>query len=96
MQDFLRDRLTEDEIETYETYDGLALLCSQFLVWPALVALICFGVGQTHIALVCVVIALIALPLMLVTGQKARAILKIAEERYIALVGGGSNYQPPY
>ena len=94
MQDFLRDRLTAEEIEQYETYDALAVLCSQFLVWPGLLGLICYATGQSWIAMVCWMIALVALPLMLRTGQKARALLKIAEARYLAIMGGG--YQKPY
>ena len=83
MQDFLRDRLTAEELQTYETYDGLAVVCSQFLVWPALLALICYATGQTYIAIVCGVVALIALPLMLTTGQKARAILKTVSAMFL-------------
>ena len=87
MQDFLRDRLTEEEIETYETYDALAVLSSQFLVWPTLIGLICYASNMASAAYVCWMIALVALPLMLFTGQKARAMLKVAEKRYLAIMG---------
>jgi hypothetical protein len=96
MQDFLRERLTEEELEQYETYDAIAVICSQFVVWPALIGLICFATGQSSIAYGCWIIALIALPFMLSVGQKARALLKVAEERYISIMEGGGGYQPPY
>jgi hypothetical protein len=89
MQDFLRDRLTAEELERYETFDALAVIATQFLVWPALLGLICYATSQTTIATVCATIAAVALPCMLFTGQKARAILKIAETRYLSLMGGG-------
>lgn len=89
MQDFLRDRLNAEELERYETYDALAVLATQFLVWPALLGLICYATNQTTIAAVCGSIAVFALPAMLFTGQKARAILKVAEQRYLSLMGGG-------
>lgn len=89
MQDFLRQRLTADELERYEFYDALAVISSQFLVWPALLGLICYATSQTTIATVCVTISAIALPCMLITGRMARAMLKVAEARYLALMGGG-------
>ena len=88
MQDFLRDRLTPEELERYETYDGLAVVFTQFLIWPALLGLICYATGQTTIATICGGISLIALPLMLMIGRKARALLKVAEERYLSIMGG--------
>ncbi|HUS97537.1 MAG TPA: hypothetical protein VMX97_12425 [Hyphomicrobiaceae bacterium] len=87
MQDFLRDRLTNEEVERYEMYDGLAVIATQFLVWPALLGLMLSATGQTTAARVCWVIAIVALPLMLFLGRRARALLKVAEDRYLALMG---------
>lgn len=87
MQDFLKDRLTKEEVEQYELYDSLAVVCSQFLVWPALLGLICYATQMRSTAFVCWAISLVALPLMLLTGQRARALLKVAEKRYLAIMG---------
>ncbi|MCB1509888.1 MAG: hypothetical protein KDJ36_03215 [Hyphomicrobiaceae bacterium] len=87
MQDFLRDRLSKDEIERYELYDGLAVICTQFMVWPGLLGLICYASQMRSAAFVCWAIAAVALPLMLLTGQRARALLKVAEKRYLAIMG---------
>jgi len=92
VQDFLRDRLTAEEREKYETYDGWAVVFSQFLVWPGLLGAICATTGQTTIAALCWAIAIVSLPLMLWIGGKARALLKVAEKRYLELMEGPRGY----
>lgn len=87
MQDFLRDRLTNAEIEQYETYDSLAVVFSQLIVWPGLLGMVCYASQMPKTAQICWIVSLVALPLMLVTGGRARELLKVAEKRYLAIMG---------
>ncbi|MGI9521400.1 MAG: hypothetical protein ACR2PG_07095 [Hyphomicrobiaceae bacterium] len=88
MLDVLRQRLSREEQEAYDMFDGRAMLASQFVVWPTIVAIACYFSGMTNTALIFAGVAAVALPILLVMGRKARILRESAERRYRAIVLG--------
>ena len=86
MFDFLRQRLSEEEQEAYDRYDGRAALACHFLMWPLILAFAFYYSGLTRTALLFFSIAAVALPIMLLMARRARAIRELAEERYAAIM----------
>ena len=86
MLDILRQRLSEEEREQYDVYDGRASLASHFLVWPGILAIAFYYSGMLNTALIFAVVAALALPVMLFMARRARALRELAEERYEAIV----------
>ena len=87
MLDFLRQRLTPEEQEQFDTYDGRAALASHFLVWPSIIALALYASGMVNTAIVFAAVAAVALAVLLRMAKRARALREIAEERYRAIIG---------
>lgn len=86
MLDVLRQRLTPEEREQFDTYDGRAALACHFLVWPTLLAIAFYFSGRFNTSLICAGVAAVALPVMLAMARRARALREIAEERYRAIM----------
>ena len=80
--DVLRQRLTAEEQELFDIYDGRAALACHFLVWPAILAVIFYYSGRLNLALICAAIAAVALPIMLAMARRARRLRELAEVRY--------------
>ena len=86
MLDVLRERLSAEEQELFDIYDGRAALACHFLVWPTLLAIAFYYSGRLQLALICLLIAGVALPIMLVMARRARGLRELAEERYRAIM----------
>ena len=86
MFDVLRQRLSEEEQEQYDRYDGRAALACHFLMWPLILAFAFYYSGLTRTALLFFAISAVALPIMLIMAKRARAIRELAEERYAAIM----------
>ena len=86
MFDVLRQRLSEEEQEQYDRYDGRAALACHFLMWPLILAFAFYYSGLTRTALLFFAISAVALPIMLIMAKRARAIREMAEERYAAIM----------
>ena len=86
MLDILRQRLSEEEREQYDSYDGRASLASHFLVWPGILAIAFYYSGMLNTALIFAIVAGLALPIMLIMARRARGMRELAEERYEAVV----------
>lgn len=87
MLDFLRQRLSEEEREEFDKYDGRASLASHFLVWPGILALAFYAAGMVNTALIFLVVAVVALAVLLRMAKRARAMRELAEKRYETLIG---------
>lgn len=86
MLDILRKRLSQEEQDRYDMFDGRAALASHFLVWPGILAIAFYYSGMTNTATIFAVVALVALPVMLVMARRARGLRELAEERYKAIL----------
>ena len=87
MLDFLRQRLSPQEQEEFDKYDGRAALASHFLVWPSVLAIAFYASGLVNTALIFLVVAVVALAVLLRMAKRARAMRELAEKRYEALIG---------
>ena len=87
MDDVLRQRLSPEELEQYDTYDKRASIASHFVVWPLIAGLVSFAAGKPHNTVVCLVIVAIAFPIVVLMGRRAGALRVLAEERYAAILG---------
>ncbi len=87
MDDVLRKRLSEEELELYDTYDRRASIASHFVVWPLIAALVSYAAGRMHNVILCLVIAAIAFPVVVLMGRRAGALRVTAEQRYAAIMG---------
>lgn len=87
MDEVLRKRLSEEELQRYDTYDRRASIASHFVVWPLIAGLVSFAGGRVHNTVVCLVIAAIAFPIVVIMGRRAGAIRVTAEQRYAAIMG---------
>ena len=86
MQDVFREQLSEEELEQYDLFDSRAALFSSFVVWPGIAGLVSYAADKAHLALVCLVIVLCAVPLMLFFARRARRVREMAEKRYLEKV----------
>lgn len=87
MLDFLRQRLTPEEQEQFDTYDGRAALASHFMVWPGIIAVALYASGLVNTAVMFAVVSVVGLAVLLRMAKRARALREIAEERYRAILG---------
>lgn len=87
MDDVLRQRLSPEELEEYDTYDRRASTAAHFVVWPLIAAFILFAAGNGRYSMLCLGIALIAFPIVVLMGRRAGALRVLAEERYAAILG---------
>ncbi len=88
MLDILRQRLSEEEQDDYDRYDGRAALACHFMMWPLIAAIAFYYSRMTNTALIFLVIAAVALPVMLFNARRARGLRQLAEERYRAIMLG--------
>ena len=86
MLDILRNRLSQEEQERYDMFDGRAAMASHFLVWPGILAVAFYYSGMINTATIFAVVAAVALPVMLVMARRARALRELAEKRYMAIL----------
>jgi hypothetical protein len=87
MDDVLRKRLSEEELKLYDTYDQRASIASHFVVWPLIAGLVSFAADRMHNVILCLVIAAIAFPVVVIMGRRAGALRATAEQRYAAIMG---------
>lgn len=87
MLDFLRQRLTPEEQEQFDIYDGRAALASHFMVWPGIIAVALYASGLVNTAVMFAVVSVVGLAVLLRMAKRARALREIAEERYRAILG---------
>lgn len=88
MHDAFRQRLSKDEQEAYDLFDSRASLASHFVVWPVIAAVISYSAGRPLGAMICFAIVLVAAPVMVIMGSRARRIRETAEARYLAIMDG--------
>jgi len=87
MDDILRKRLSEQEIELYDRYDRRASIAGHFVVWPAIAGAISYSGSRYLPATICLVIVLVAFPVLLIMGKQARRLRELAESRYAGIMG---------
>ena len=87
MDDILRKRLSEQELELYDRFDGRAGIAGHFVVWPAIAGAISYSGSRYLPAMICLVIVLIAFPVLLIMGKKAKRLRELAENRYAGIMG---------
>ena len=91
MDDVLRKRLSEDELEKYDRYDRRAMIAGNFVVWPGIAGAISYSTDRYPSAILCLVIVVAAFPVMLIMGKQARRLRELAESRYAAIMGHGGS-----
>jgi hypothetical protein len=87
MDEVLRRRLSEEELELYDTYDRRASIAAHFVVWPLIAGLVSFATGHIHNTVVCLAITAVAFPFVVLMGRRAGALRAAAEQRYAAIMG---------
>ena len=90
MHEAFRQRLSADEAAQYDLYDGRASLFSHLVVWPGIAGVICYAAGQTTGAIICLASVLIATPLMIMMGRRAKHLRNVAEQRFLAIMDAES------
>ena len=91
MDDVLRKRLSKEELELYDQFDRRAMIAANFVVWPGIAGLISYSTSRYPSSVVCLVLVVVAMPLVLRFGREARKLREIAENRYAAIMGQGGN-----
>ncbi len=86
MLDILRNRLSAEEQDAYDRFDGRAALACHFLMWPGILAVAFYASRMTNTALVFLTVAIVALPIMLWNAKRARELRDLAEKRYLAIM----------
>ena len=87
MDDVLRKRLSPEEVEQYDKFDRRASIAGHFVVWPAIAGAISYSAGKVGSPWVCLVIVLVAFPIMVIMGKRAKQLRELAEQRYDAIMG---------
>ncbi|MBU1175335.1 MAG: hypothetical protein KKH72_08015 [Alphaproteobacteria bacterium] len=87
MDDVLRKRLSEEELEKYDLYDRRASIAGHFVVWPGIAGLVSYFSSRPGSAIVCLVIVLAAFPVVVLMGRRASQLRELAEQRYGAIMG---------
>ncbi|MFY0613234.1 MAG: hypothetical protein JXQ99_17005 [Hyphomicrobiaceae bacterium] len=93
MDDVLRKRLSPEELEQYDTFDRRASIAGHFVVWPAIAGAISYSAGKVGSPWLCLAIVLIAFPVMVIMGKRAKKLRELAERRYGAIMGTNTNEQ---
>lgn len=89
MDEVLRKRLSKEELEQYDRFDRRAMLAGHFVTWPAIAGLISYSASRYASATLCLVIVVLAFPVMVIMGKRARKLRELAESRYSAIMGHG-------
>jgi hypothetical protein len=87
MDEILRKRLSKEELEEYDRFDRRASAAGHFVVWPAIAGAISYSASRYPSAMVCLVLIIVAFPVMVIMGKRARKLRELAESRYSAIMG---------
>lgn len=87
MDEVFRKRLSPEELEEYDKYDRRASIAGHFVVWPGIAGAISYATGRNGSALVCLILVVLAFPVIVIMGRRARKLRELAEQRYDAIMG---------
>ena len=89
MDEVFRKRLSPEELEEYDKFDRRASIAGHFVVWPGIAGAISYATGRNGSALVCLVLVVLAFPVIVFMGRRARKLRELAEQRYGTIMGTG-------
>lgn len=87
MDDVLRKRLSEQEQEEYDRFDRRAVIAGNFVVWPGIAGLVSYSASKYPSAIICLILVVVAMPLVIIMGRRARKLRELAESRYAIIMG---------
>lgn len=94
MDDLLRKRLSEEELEAYDRFDQRASIAGHFLVWPAIFGLISYAGSKYASAMVCLALVVVSFPVIVIMGRRASRLRELAQSRYEGSAGDEPNTAP--